>query len=154
MSVSISLELSRAVGLEHHEHVRQRMRHRIFRALGPPGAADDIVDFRDLSQDVLHAVIQAIDFLQGGLGRQDGLQKECAFVELRHEVAADARAERQTPEPARSSVAIATTSQGGAGTRRAPARTTRFTARRSATSSSALRARRPAADLPPRSARA
>jgi hypothetical protein len=37
------------------------VRHRIFRTLGPAGPSDDVLDFRDLAQDVLDAVIQAID---------------------------------------------------------------------------------------------
>ena len=64
MSSSIAVEIARPVRLQHDQHVRQRVRHRIFGALGPAGAAHDVLDLRHLAQDVLDAVVQAIDLVE------------------------------------------------------------------------------------------
>ncbi|MNC94582.1 hypothetical protein D3C83_114730 [compost metagenome] len=38
-------------------------------------------------------MIQAVDFLECGLGGKHGLQKECSLIQLRHEITANAKAE-------------------------------------------------------------
>ena len=38
-------------------------------------------------------MIQAIDFLECGLGGKHGLQKECPLIQLRHEITANAKSE-------------------------------------------------------------
>ena len=87
------LEASCALRLEHDQHVGHRVRHRIFGSLGPPGSPHDVLDFGHAPQDVLDPMIQAVDFVERGLRRQHGLQQECAFVELRHEIAANPKSE-------------------------------------------------------------
>ena len=97
-----------AIGLEDDQDVRHRVRHRIFGSLGPPGSSHDVLDFGHAPQDVLDPVIQAIDFVERGLGWQHRLQQERAFVELRHEVAADPEAQRDTAGTPRATVTSAT----------------------------------------------
>ena len=48
---------------------------------------------RDRAEQILDAMIQAIDFIERCFRREDRLDEECAFVELRHEVAADHESE-------------------------------------------------------------
>ena len=81
-------------GLQHHQHVRHGVRHRVLGALGAARAPHDVLDLRHLAQDVLHAVVQAVHLLERGLGRQHRLQQERPLVELRHEVAADPQRQR------------------------------------------------------------
>jgi hypothetical protein len=45
------------------------VRHRVFGALGATCPANDVFDLRDLSQDVLYAVIQSVDFVQSRFRR-------------------------------------------------------------------------------------
>ena len=77
--------------LQDDQHVRHGVRHRIFGALRSSGPADDVLHLRHLSQHIFHAMVQPIDFIERRLRRQHGLQEIRAFVELRHEVGADAR---------------------------------------------------------------
>ena len=71
------------------------MRHRVFRPLRPAAAPDDILHFGDTAEEVFEAVIQAIHFLERRFGGEDRLHEERAFVELRHEVAADDECQRE-----------------------------------------------------------
>ena len=87
------LEAARAVWLQDDQDVGQRVRHRIFRALRPTCSSHHVLDLGNLAQDVLDPMIQAIDFLECGLGGKHGLQKERPLIQLRHEVAADAKSE-------------------------------------------------------------
>ena len=65
------------------------MRHRIFGRLRSPRPPDHVVHFGDLAQQILDAMVEAVDLLERRLRRQNGLQQQRAFVELRHEVRAD-----------------------------------------------------------------
>ena len=87
---------TRTIGLENDQHIRDRVRHRILCAFRTTRAAHDVLDFGYLSQHVLDAVVQPIDFVQCGFRWQDGLQEERAFVQLRHEVATNAQAQGST----------------------------------------------------------
>ena len=64
------LEVAGAIRLEHDEHIRHRVRHRILGSLGPPGSPHDVLDLGHLPQDVLDAMIQSIDFVERRLGRE------------------------------------------------------------------------------------
>ena len=94
MSASISSRPRERSGFEHDQDVGHRVRHRILGPLRTARSAHHVLDLGNLAQHVFDAVVQAIDFLERGLGGQHGLQEERAFVQLRHEVAADAQAER------------------------------------------------------------
>ena len=65
------------------------MGHRILRSLGSSRSAHHIVDIAELAEHVLHAVVDSIDFVEGGVRRHHCLQQERSLVELRHEVRAD-----------------------------------------------------------------
>jgi len=65
------VECAPAILLEHNEHVRERMRHRVLGAFGASGAPDDVVDVGELAQNVFGAMVEAIDFLERGLGRAE-----------------------------------------------------------------------------------
>ena len=67
MSASISSS-ARAVRLEHDQHVRHRVRHRVLGPLGAAGAAHHVLDLGNLAQDVLDPVIQPVDLVERGLG--------------------------------------------------------------------------------------
>ena len=82
-------ERAAAIRLQDHEHVRDRVRHGILGALGTAGASDHVFDIGELAQDVLDAMVDAVDLVQGRLGGKDRLQEEGSLVEGRHEVAAD-----------------------------------------------------------------
>ena len=71
--------------------VRQCVRHRIFRALRATCSSHHVLNLQNLAQDVFDPMIQAIDFLECGLGGKHGLQKERPLIQLRHEVTADAK---------------------------------------------------------------
>ena len=64
--IASSSSSTRAVPLrlQDHEHIRDRVRHRIFRRLGATGPPHDIVHFGKLSQQIFDAVIEAIDLFQ------------------------------------------------------------------------------------------
>jgi hypothetical protein len=69
------------------------VRHRIFGPLRPACPAHNVLDLRYLAQDILDPVIQSIDFVERRFCGKNGLQKEGAFVQLRHEITADAEAD-------------------------------------------------------------
>ena len=71
ISASSSSSARAALGLEHDQHVGERVRHRVFGALGAAGAPHDVLDLREPAQDVLDAVVEAVDLVERGLGRQD-----------------------------------------------------------------------------------
>lgn len=50
-------KLTGTIGLEDDEHVRQRVRHRIFRPLRASRPAKDVLHFRDLSEFVFDTMI-------------------------------------------------------------------------------------------------
>ena len=74
-------------------------------------------------KQVFDAMIQPIDFVERCLGRQHGLQEKRAFVELRHEVAADDEGQATMRGDQRSASVTTTTSSDDAGSRPAPVRT-------------------------------
>ena len=89
-----------------------------------------------LPQDVLDAMIQPVDFVERRFRRQHRLQQKRSFVQLRHEVAADAQAQARCSGPRSSSV----TSRHDDGMAQATIQRRRIPPldlRRSATSSSA-----------------
>ncbi len=88
----------RPVRLQDHQHVGDGVRHRVLGALGAAGAAHHVLDLREAAQHVLHAVIEPVDLVQGGLGRQHGLQQQRPLVQPGHEVAS--RCGRRAPGPA------------------------------------------------------
>ena len=67
MSSSISSRSRRALCFQDHENVGHRVRHRIFGALGPSRSPHDVLDLGNPAQDVFHAVIQTVDFVERGL---------------------------------------------------------------------------------------
>jgi hypothetical protein len=73
------------------------MWHRILGPFRPTRSSHDIFDFRDLLQHVLDPMIETVDFVARRLRRKDGLQQKGSFVQLGHEVAANAQ-----PHPDRS----------------------------------------------------
>ena len=79
------VERALAVGLEHDQHVGDRVRHRVLGALGAAGAAHHVFDLGERAQHVLDAVVQAVHLLERGLAGQHGLQQQRALVELGHE---------------------------------------------------------------------
>ena len=87
------LEAARAVWLQDDQDVGQRVRHRVFGALSATRSSHHVLNLGNLAQDVFNSMIQAIDFLERGLGGKHGLQKERPLIQLRHEVAADAKSE-------------------------------------------------------------
>ena len=91
------LERGAAVGLEHDEHVRHDVRHRVFGPLGAARAPHHVLDVVEAAQHVLDAVVDAIDLLERRVGRHHRLQQERAFVELRHEVGADGERQQRSP---------------------------------------------------------
>ena len=63
-------QVARPVGLQRDQHIGQGMRHRVLGALGSPGPADDVLDFRHFSQHVLDPMVEPIDLVERRLGRQ------------------------------------------------------------------------------------
>jgi hypothetical protein len=82
-------ERAAPVLLQHHEHVGQRVGHRILGALRAPGTPHHVFDLGELPQDVLHSMIEPVDLLERRFRREVRLQQERALVERGHEVAPD-----------------------------------------------------------------
>ena len=87
------LEVAGSVWLEDDENIRDGVRHRILGPFRPTRSSHDVFDLRHLPQHVLDPMIEPVDFVERRFGRKHRLQQKRAFVQLGHEVAADAQPE-------------------------------------------------------------
>src|ERR1700730_6085456 len=69
------------------------MRHWIFRAFRASAPSNNIFHLGELSQSLLDAVVNLVDLSERRLWGQEGLNQECSFVQLRHEVRSDMESE-------------------------------------------------------------